>query len=32
MFLPAEKFPDYPLILKKDHPRFKELESDYLLW
>ncbi len=32
MFLPKDKFADYPLLLKKEHPRYKELEEDYLLW
>ena len=32
MFLPEEKFPDYPLWLRKGHPRLPELEADYLLW
>jgi hypothetical protein len=32
MFLPESKFPDYPLVLKKEHPRYKELEDDYMLW
>jgi hypothetical protein len=32
MFLPEDKFADYPLLLKKEHPRHKELEEDYLLW
>lgn len=32
MFLPQSKFEDYPLVLRKGHPRFKELEEDYLLW
>jgi len=25
MFLPEEKFPDYPLIMNKKHPRWTEL-------
>ena len=32
MFLPEEKFPDYPLLMKKDHPRYQELEEDFFLW
>lgn len=32
MFLPPENFQGHPLILKRDHARFKELENDYLLW
>jgi hypothetical protein len=32
MFLSEDNFDGYPLILKKDHPRFKELEADFCLW
>lgn len=32
MFLPDENFEGYPLILKNTHPRYKELEKDYLIW
>ena len=32
MFLPEDKFQDYPLLLKKGHPRYAELEEDFLLW
>lgn len=32
MFLPSHKFEDYPLLLKKQHPRYSELEEDFLLW
>jgi hypothetical protein len=32
MFLPPDKFENYPLLLKKGHPRYAELEEDFLLW
>ena len=32
MLLPDAKFEDYPIVLKKGHPRFQELEEDYILW
>ena len=32
MFLPEDKYPDYPVQLKKTHEKFEELEKDFLLW
>ena len=32
MFLSAERYPDYPIQLRRGHPRYQELEEDYLLW
>lgn len=31
-FLPEERFPDYPLVMDKHHPRWEELQNDFLLW
>jgi hypothetical protein len=32
MFLPEDKFPNYPLVVNKHHERWKELEEDFSLW
>jgi hypothetical protein len=32
MFLPDDRFPEYPLIMNKKHERWGELEADFCLW
>lgn len=31
-FLPEERYPDYPLVLDRKHPRWAELQDDFELW
>lgn len=32
LFLPEDRYPDYPLVMNKKHERWEELEEEFSLW